>query len=259
MKKFFTFTTLVFLCTLLSSIVFAQSAISSGLATNVPLSETANNGDIVSLTNNTYTLSNTAYDTGVIGIIDTNPAVYIDLKYTDTVGKTIYPVIKTGTVPVNVSLINGPIKRGDPITSSTIKGVGMKADKSGFILGTSLEDYGSAKSNDQKLLNVALDMRAISRIDSSNGSIFDIFNISAEAASQQPFQVFKYFLSALIAIGSIIIGILSFGRIARTGVEALGRNPLASRRIQLGIAFNSVICIVIILAGLGLSILILRL
>jgi hypothetical protein len=44
-------------------------------------------------------------------------------------------------VPVKVSLENGPIKIGDPLTSASIPGVAMRASKAGKILGYALENY----------------------------------------------------------------------------------------------------------------------
>jgi len=52
-----------------------------------------------------------------------------------------YPVALVGRVPVKVSLENGPIKIGDPLTSASIPGVAMRANKAGKILGYALEPY----------------------------------------------------------------------------------------------------------------------
>ena len=45
-----------------------------------------------------------------------------------------------GRVPVKVSLENGPIRVGDPLTSSSKPGVAMRATKAGKIVGYALED-----------------------------------------------------------------------------------------------------------------------
>jgi F0F1-type ATP synthase membrane subunit c/vacuolar-type H+-ATPase subunit K len=71
--------------------------------------------------------------------------------------------------------------------------------------------------------------------------------------------VFKYFIAALIVFASFFFGFYIFGRVAGKGVEALGRNPLASKMIEMGIVMNVVITVVIILSGLGLALVILRL
>ncbi len=45
-----------------------------------------------------------------------------------------------GRAPVTVNNLNGQIRVGDPITSSDIPGVGMKATASGFIIGRAIEN-----------------------------------------------------------------------------------------------------------------------
>ncbi len=47
----------------------------------------------------------------------------------------------TGQLPVKVSNINGPIKAGDPITASQIRGYGAKAINAGEIVGRALSDF----------------------------------------------------------------------------------------------------------------------
>lgn len=48
-----------------------------------------------------------------------------------------------GRVPVKVTNVGGAIEIGDPITSSNISGVGMKATKNGRVIGFALEPYSS--------------------------------------------------------------------------------------------------------------------
>jgi len=50
-----------------------------------------------------------------------------------------YPIALTGRVPVKVGLENGPISIGDPITVSSVPGVGMKADPASYVVGIALE------------------------------------------------------------------------------------------------------------------------
>ena len=51
------------------------------------------------------------------------------------------PVALAGRVPVKVSTENGPIKKGDALTSSSIPGVAMKTTKAGHILGVAMTEY----------------------------------------------------------------------------------------------------------------------
>lgn len=58
------------------------------------------------------------------------------------------PVALTGRVPIKLSLENGPIYRGDPITTSSIPGVGAKALSAGPIIGYALEEYTTASASE---------------------------------------------------------------------------------------------------------------
>jgi hypothetical protein len=169
------------------------------------------------------------------------------------------PVVANGNAFVLVSGQNGPIKRGDLITASTSPGIGMKATKSGYVLGSALEDFDSTNPKETKKINVALNIRYNSFKTKVSQSLFDVLNLSAIATTEEPTTVFKYFLAGLIMVLAFVIGFFSFGRIANTGIEALGRNPLASRMIQLGIMLNVLITIAIIASGLVMAYFVIRL
>ena len=89
------------------------------------------------------------YDNHAIGVVSTTP-------YTVGGADDGHSVVMalTGRVPVKVSLENGPIEPGDPLTSSSTPGVAMKATEGGQIIGTALEAYdGTEPSNE---INVQL-------------------------------------------------------------------------------------------------------
>ena len=58
------------------------------------------------------------------------------------------PVALNGRVLTKVTTQNGDIKIGDPITASSIPGVGMKSIKAETIVGTALENYSSSNPNE---------------------------------------------------------------------------------------------------------------
>jgi hypothetical protein len=79
------------------------------------------------------------YDTSVAGIISTDPAMLIGKSDTET------PLALAGRVPCKVSAENGPIYRGDLLTTSSTPGHAMKATepKLGTILGKALGELES--------------------------------------------------------------------------------------------------------------------
>lgn len=84
--------------------------------------------------------STKAYDSQILGIVSTAPGKILDDGIGRNFGRAI-PIALSGRVPVKVTAENGPIKVGDLITSSSVAGVGMKATKSGVIVGQAMTGY----------------------------------------------------------------------------------------------------------------------
>ncbi len=80
-------------------------------------------------------LSSAPYQPTILGIVSTSPG--INLNVTEVGGK---PLALAGRVPAKVNSENGRVMAGDPITSSSTPGVGMRATQSGRIIGLALED-----------------------------------------------------------------------------------------------------------------------
>ncbi len=212
-------------------------------------------GSIIVLSQKGYALSNAPYDATIVGVVDLNPAVSIK---SDTTKKG-YPVVSLGTVRTKVSGSNGTIKRGDGITTSTIPGTGMKSTDSGYVVGESLQDVSFAKSTDIKFIDVAVNPHHLQLRNQLSNSIFDIFSLSKIAAYEKPSKALQYILAAIIIILSFGIGFLIFSKVVSKGIEAMGRNPLAGRMIQLSIVFNVLLIAIIVIAGTALAYLVIRL
>ena len=90
-------------------------------------------------------LSTKPYDTGVAGIISPNPAFHIKSSDTGT------PIALAGRVLAKASAENGPIRRGDLLTTSSTEGHLMKCVSRekcfGALVGKALEplDQGKGK------------------------------------------------------------------------------------------------------------------
>jgi len=112
------------------------------IAENYPTAESkeVEPGTLVSAVSGAPSLIQTtkeAYDNKLLGIVSTNPKGDMILGQG---GAGTVRVALTGRVPLKVSSINGVIKAGDSLTSSSIAGVAMKATKAGPIVGKALED-----------------------------------------------------------------------------------------------------------------------
>ena len=234
--------------------VFAQTDdIATGIALPVAVEDkNVKEGDIITTTNKGYGLSSYAYDPSLYGVVANNAAISLKEKTGGTVS-----VISFGKALVRVSTINGPIKKNNPITSSSIRGVGQKADVNGFILGIALENYSNSNQNAIGKILVSIDPHYNATFIGIRTNLVENIKVVAGAPLLSPLTTLRYLLAAIIVIVSFVIGFIYFGKIARTGVEALGRNPLAARIIQLGIIINVILTAGIILIGVGIAYLIL--
>ncbi len=222
---------------------------SFGVARYVPLDDKdSQDGTIISFNNKQYVSSRFAYDQDVVGVITANPAVVFKVE---GLGKN--PLLSDGNVYVRISAKNGAIARGDEIAASDIQGVGMKATRSGFVIGTALEDYNPSDPNKEGMISVALNMHYLLREPKLAKGFFEALQLTALATYEAPTIVFRYFLAALLVIVSSILGAFTFAKIARNGIEALGRNPLAGKTIQVGILMNVMITVAIVFSGLAVA------
>lgn len=229
---------------------------SVGLATYLPVSgSNIENGDIIIYSNKGYSKSSTTYDSRIIGVVSLDPAV---LLKTNEDQKGV-PVVSTGITYVKITGTNGNIKKGDFITSSQVGGTGMKADSSGYVVGTALDDISFSPATQTKLIQIAVNPHYLQSSVSIGTSFLDIFRIGKLAATERPSKVLQYIVAGIITIVTFGAGFLIFAKAVNTGIEALGRNPLAGRQIQLSIVFNIIMIVTIIVLGTGLAYVVIRL
>ena len=228
--------------------------ISIGIATYLPISKEdgpVEEGDIITIQDNEYKKSKREYDPNIVGIVVDKPAVAINFRE----GNDLKAVLDRGDAIIKVSTKNGDIETGDLLTTSDIPGVAVKSIAPGFVVGIAQESYKGDEIG--KIIATIQPHYSYSGNSTETGkfksSIADIFTLSTLATYQSPSEVIKYSLAGIIILISFLIGFLTFGRVAANGIQAIGRNPLASKMIGLSIVLNVVVTVVIILAGLALS------
>ena len=255
MKKISVFISLV--CSVMiftsTSNINAQVS-SSGIAVTIEvIGDKIIDGDIICKKDQGFKLCDSEYNTEMFGVVVENPAAAFEEEKKDT----NYLVISSGKTAVRVSSQNGNIKKGDPITTSTIPGVGVLAQKNGYVLGTSLEDYSSDNPDSINTIMVAIFIHPAVGLSGAKSNLMTALRQGLSAPIFEPLDSLRYLLAALILLLSFVMGFVYFGRVSKTGIEAIGRNPLASRMIQLSIIMHIVITIVIVLIGFGMAYLIL--
>lgn len=236
-------------------IIGAQSNFSD-MGFTVPLQDTnASDGDIVCLGSSGYFLCKTEYDSSVYGVIDSSASANIQIS-----ANNAQVVVTRGEVPVKVSSVNGNVKKGDFITTSKTTGVGELSTNTGYVVGTALEDYSSSDKTAVGTILVALNIHAnTTGTLNTRENLIDVLRSGLAGLGSNPIAALRYLLASVIVIISISIGFIYFGRIAKTGVEAIGRNPLAGIRIQTSVFLNILVMIAVIGAGLIIAYLVLAL
>lgn len=260
---------------LLFVVVFSKNSYAqfgaAGIAYDIPIEGSGiKEGNIISFSNdNVYVLSEIDNVNSVVGVVTENPAV--SFKTENSIGT--YPVVSSGTSIVLVNGEGGDIQIRDQVVVSSTPGIGMKSkDGVTTVVGTALEPFKAVTPESQGLILVSLD------IGFGNGSseaaveqfpqeteragfkenLMDLFTFSAMGAKEKPSEAFKQIVAGVVLIISIVFSFLTFGRLAKNGIIAFGRNPLAAKLIGIGMALNVVIAVTIVSAGLLVSYLILR-
>lgn len=223
--------------------------------------------DILTATDQGLVRASRGFDNKMFGVIADQPILVFRNKEIE--GK---PVVRSGTATVNVTTLNGPIKYGDYITSSSIQGKGQKASESGYVLGIALGTFDGTDAEEVDGPNgkVALGKIPVAiRVEYAEltnprfaGRLFGFVGSSFLENVNDPGKfgnTIRYIAAGLVVLLSFTFGFLTFSRSIAKSIEALGRNPLAKSTIQLSMIINIALLVVTGIIGIVASILIVRL
>lgn len=229
--------------------------------------EKAQEGDILVTTSDGLQRANKGFDNKMFGVVQQQPLV---VYRTGESGSK--PVIRSGIAVVNITTLNGPIKYGDYITTSSIEGKGQKASESGYVLGTALADFDGTQAEQIDGPNGKVSLGKVQvavRVEYAEltnprfaGRLFGFVGQSFLENVRDPKQlgtVVRYIAAGLVLLLTFTFGFLTFSRTIAKSVEALGRNPLAKSSIQLSMAINIVLLTVTAIVGIIASVLIVKL
>lgn len=255
----------IFTCILLGfwpTTVNAQE-LTRGVAENLEVVDPEiKGGDIVTLTPDGIKRASTTYDTKIKGIAVDKPIISIHEKTEKT-----RSIVTSGEVMIRVSAKNGGINIGDYITSSDIPGVGVKARDPGYVIGiarTAFTPNGSESvggSSEEGMVLVTINIHFTATQANDLGSpiyrMFQAFTSNVEDKSKFS-SIIRYAFGGLIALIVFLMSIILFGRAVKSGIDAIGRNPLARSSIQFGMMMNFVLAGFITFVGLFVAFMIIR-
>jgi hypothetical protein len=186
-------------------------------------------------------------------------------------------VANYGRYDVLVSSQNGPINSGDYITISSINGVGMKAQAAQtVVLGKALKSF-DGRTNIESSANLVDSLgnkksvtlgRIPVDISISRNPLFQpesppgvprILEKAAQVVTSRPIGAVRIYASLGVLLLSVIIaGSILFAGV-RSGMTAIGRNPLAKHSIIRNLITVTLIALIIVTVGLFAVYLLLRL
>ncbi len=230
----------------------AQDNPLSGVAMSIPVNgNNIKNGDIICASKEGFVPCSGSYDSGMYGVINNSPIASIELPSNGVL------VNSSGTVRVNVATSFGDIKKGSFVTSSTTPGVGQLAVHNGYVLGIAQEDYSNTDKTKVGQILVSISIHPTIGISDSQTDLIRTLKEGLLSAQISPLAALRYLTAAFMAITGFLLGFIYFGRIAKAGVEAIGRNPLSRKTIEFGLVLHILLTIVIVAAGVGIGYLIL--
>ena len=234
--------------------VSAQAESDLGVAIPIPIVGEVESGDLICSDGQGFVRCTQEYSPSLYGVMTTTPSAEFILENPT---ESTFPVVSSGRMIARVSAVNGNINAGDFVTSSTTAGVGMKATINGYVLGTALEGFSPGSPEDIGNIEVLVGIHPTVTLGTGASNILALLRSGLSFSALDSLGSLRYLLAALVVIISFVLGFIYFGRVAKAGVESLGRNPLASRSIQLSVFFNVFLTIVIIVIGLVVAYLIL--
>lgn len=226
----------------------------SSLAVAVPLQENLEPGSIICISQNNYKACNTAFDSGMYGVVTATPAAALAPDVLEDKTKL---VVSKGKTAVRVSTLNGKIAAGDLITSSPTAGVGQRANQNGYVLGVALEPFDADDPTAVGTIVTSINVSQTTSFTDTRNNLLYVLKQALASPTLTPLASLRYVLAFSIALIAFVLGFIYFGRVTKAGVEAIGRNPLAGRMIEATVVFHILLTIAIVLVGLGIAYLIL--
>lgn len=238
----------LFMSLLAPAVMAAEFA--PGVSIAIPVAEPVESGFVVCAQNETYLPCKAEYDSTMVGVVVSDPAV----SFESSSGSEGYVyVLRDGKARAKASTKNGVIVVGDKLTSSS-DGTLMKATKSGYIVGTALTAFDGSETGE---LLVALDIKPVTLTDGAKNNLVDVIKSGLDGIFLSPLSALRYIAASVIVVAAAIAAFVYFGKVARSGVDAIGRNPLASKAIQMSVVLNVILTMFIIGLGVGVAYLIL--
>lgn len=205
------------------------------IASTVPIEDEAVEAGAVvrySETDDTFTVTKTPRDAQVYGVVNERPALVF------VTATTAVPVVTGGVSDVLVSTENGPVARGDVLTSASRTGYAMRADledRAVFAIaleGTDADGLIEAEIGVEEARALQRERRADALEQTDDAGLI----VSTARAA----------LAAALVLGALGFVLYSFRSVMTSGVLSIGRNPRAKRSVMAATIGSMILAVILI-------------
>lgn len=266
-KRFFEYSLLSL--GILLFVVFVATAIAQNVTQSYQSDSALQPGVIVKLKTGDATMVSSLTqenETDMLGVVVAANDAPVSLSGDQTKQQTY--VATYGQYDVLVSNQNGAIKAGDSVTISSIDGVGMKGDNTRqVVLGKAVQPFdGRSDAQSTSTLTTSAGKRTVTigRIQvninvahnpdyhpvTAAAGVPDWLAQAAQVVTDKPVGAARIYAGlAVLVLCSFIAGSLLYAGV-RSGMTAIGRNPLAKRTIVRNLLQVVLISLIIFTIGL---------
>jgi len=205
-------------------------------------------GDVVVISpdsDNKLRKSSTPYDPKIAGVYSTRPSLLVDeegiglgTKEDVQVDENKIPLALAGRVPVKVTDENGPIQKGDYVTSSSTAGHAMKATHAGNCLGIAMEDFNGTSGTITILIKLGWQDPSGDGISST---IAETLKLHEENISYLNDMMLKYMGEITVTEGNVYVNKLNVttaaeidGKLNVKGQVAFNKDTVGEAKILAG-------------------------
>lgn len=229
-------------------LIITGHAVAAGdISRGVRSTEQLQTGQLVSLDPNASDYGKAATSTSasrLVGVVSSSSLIQIPAS-----GQPEIQVVTSGTTHALVSTINGDIRKGDYITASPIAGIGMKATESARVIGQADADLNLQTASSQTVKDssgkdhqirlgsvpVQVDVSNYTGPPATSRLIPAFLQNFAQATAGHQVQPIRIIISSLILLAGLLVTTVIIYTGIRTGIIAIGRQPLASVKIRKGV------------------------
>lgn len=256
---------------------FAQTSSAQNVTQGYGSDQTLQKGMIVRLKPNdgakVQTLSQQD-ETEMLGVVVASTDAPVSLSQTNVAGQVF--IATYGKYDILVSSQNGAIKVGDLLTTSSLAGIAMKASNSQqIVVGKALAAFdGKANTSGTTQLktgsgekevalgrvsaDIAVSRNPLYAADQKVAGVPSFLSKIAQSVTNREVSAFRIYASlAVLALSILVAGIILFSGV-RTGMKAIGRNPLAKHTISRSLVQVTLMALIVFVIGVFAVYLLLR-